>query len=214
MIIIKFGLPGCGKTTCACRDALKGTKLYKNVYVNFPCSVPGVFVIDNDCIGKYQLEDGLLIVDEGTIFADSRDHKNFSKALVKFMCLHRHYKLDIIFYIQKWDAIDIKIRTLCDNVVYIRKSYILPFLSYEYRIPYGIEFSNPKHDGHKYGEIIMGYAKPDIFGRITKGVIFRPLYYKYFDSWIAPPLLSLPSSFSPNPKNKTFLEKLRERLKK
>ena len=60
----------------------------------------------------------------------------------------------------------------------------------------------------------MGYAKPDIFGRITKGVIFRPLYYKYFDSWIAPPLLSLPSSFSPNPKNKTFLEKLRERLKK
>lgn len=213
MITIKFGLPGSGKTTCACRDALQGLKKYKNVYVNFPCSVPDVTVITNDIIGHYQLEDGLLIIDEGTIFADSRDHKNFSKSLVQFMCLHRHYRLDIIFYIQKWDAIDIKIRTLCDHVIYIRKSF-LPFLSYEYLIPYGIEFSNPKHDGHRYGEIIMGYAKPNLFGRIFKTVVFRPLYYKYFDSWIAPELMPLPNSVVKNPHRLSFLEKIRERFKK
>ena len=61
-----------------------------------------------------------------------------------------------------------------------------------YRVPYGIIIPDPKQGSEKLGEIVQGYCKPGLFGRIFGGWIFRPLYYKYFDSWEAPLLPALP----------------------
>lgn len=215
MIIIKFGLPGSGKTTDFAKTAYNARKHYKNVYGNVHMSIPDYTYIDDTCIGTYQLENGIVLIDEATLLADNRDFKSMSKALKQFLVLHRHYKLDLVFYVQKWDAVDIKIRTMCDQVYYIRKSLFLgKWISYEYRIPYGLEFSNPKTDGHRYGEIVMGYSKPRFMDRVFKGIIIRPLYYKYFDSWEAPELLPLPPIYTTNPHKPTFGEWLFNKLHK
>lgn len=200
-VSLYFGLPGCGKTTLLCAKALSGvrSKRYKHVYSNVNIAVPGVTFIKNDFIGKYDLSDALILIDEATLFADSRDHKNFPKPVMEFFLLHRHYNCDIILFTQQWDGVDRKIRVITDRVYYVYKGLLLgQWFSTYYRIPYGIIIPDPKKkDGEKLGEIVQGYCKPNFLIRLISPKLFRPKYYKYFDSWEAPPLPPLPVSFKP-----------------
>lgn len=68
-VSLYFGLPGAGKTTMMVYHALKGvkSKKYKNVYCNTHIAVPGVTFIDNECIGMYELTDGLVLIDEAVL---------------------------------------------------------------------------------------------------------------------------------------------------
>lgn len=199
-----FGLPGCGKTTILTYFAVKYTKKhspYKNVYCNIGLNVPGVIQINNSDVGQYQLEDGVLLIDEASLFADSRDYKNFNEKLLSFFLLHRHYRVDIILFNQGWDAVDKRIRVITDRVYYVYKSPLLGkwFSSY-YRIPYDIIIPDPNKkgaSGEKLGDIIQGYCKPPLLLRIFSRKIFRPNYYKYFDSWVAPKLPPLPQKSEP-----------------
>lgn len=200
-ITLKFGLPGCGKTTLMCYDALRGirSKRYEHIYCNVPISVPGVTHIDNSCIGKYNLHDGLILIDEATIFADSREFKSFGKEKVEYFLLHRHFNVDIILYCQQWDAVDKKIRTITDRVYYVYKGiWTGHWITNYYRIPYGIIIPDPNkaNGGEKLGDIVQGYAKPNFFVRLfcTKR-LYRPKYYKYFDSWEKPPRPALPDKY-------------------
>ena len=81
MISLYFGLPGCGKTTLLVKHAIQGLKKYSNVYCNVPISVPGVIYVHNSEIGYRQIENGLLLIDEASIFADSRDFNTSLKGL-------------------------------------------------------------------------------------------------------------------------------------
>ena len=189
-----FGLPGCGKTTLMSCKALEGVKKYKNVYGNVRLKVDGYTYVDNECIGKYLMRDCLILIDEATIFADNRDYKNFSKDKIKYFLEHRHFKCDIILFTQQWDGVDRKIRSITDRVYYVYKGKILGhwFTTY-YRIPYGIIIPDPKKDSgsNKLGEIVQGYCKPPLLVRLFAPKLFRPLYYKYFDSfetYYMPPL--------------------------
>lgn len=192
MIKLFFGLPGCGKTTLLAQFALKAvhSKRYKNVYSNVPLNIPGVIFVNDFEIGNYQLDNGLLLIDEATLFADSRDYKNFEKSKIAFFLLHRHYKMNIYLFTQGWDSVDKKIRVITDKVYYIYKPKLSGFLiSKYYRIPYGIIIPDPKKDdSEKLGEIIQGYCKPSFFVRLFSPILIRPLYYKYFDSWDCPEL--------------------------
>lgn len=211
-----FGLPGSGKTTLMAYFAKKAVgsfSPYKHVYSNVGLAIPGVTQIDNDCVGKYDLSEALLLLDEATLFADSRDYKAFSKNKISFFLLHRHYKVDVYLFTQQWDGVDKKIRVITDRVYYIYKGKIFGkwFSSY-YRIPYGIIIPDPNNkkggNGEKLGEIIQGYAKPHWIVRLFFTThLFRPLYYKYFDSWEAPKLLPLPDQYKPysKPSNKNIL---------
>lgn len=100
-ISLFFGLPGCGKTTLMVKHAVKAAKgkRYKNVYCNVPIAVPGVTFIDNDWIGKYNLSDCLILIDEATLFADSRAYKTFGKDKIQYFLLHRHYNADVYLFI-------------------------------------------------------------------------------------------------------------------
>ena len=126
MISLYFGLPGQGKTTILAAHALAAVrdrrKRYKHVYCNIPLKIPGVIYIDNDCIGKFDLSDALILIDEGTIFADSRDFKSFSGDKVYYFMLHRHFNVDIEIFVQQWDALDRKIRCITDRVFYKHKT--------------------------------------------------------------------------------------------
>lgn len=196
-----FGLPGCGKTTMLAAKAEKAivTGSYKNVYSNVRLSIPGVIYIDNYCIGKYDLSDCLLLIDEATLFADSRAHREFDKGKLMYFLEHRHFNADVILFTQQWDGVDRKIRVITDRVYYVYKGLILgKWFSTYYRIPYGIIIPDPKkNDSQKLGEIVQGYCKPGLLLRLFAPRIYRPRYYKYFDSWERPPMPALPKRYRP-----------------
>lgn len=205
MVRLYFGLPGCGKTTLMVANLIRDvkSKRYKNVYCNVRTSVPGVTYIDNDCIGKYNLCDGAIHIDEATLFADSRAYKEFDKGKLQYFLEHRHYNVDISLYTQQWDGVDRKIRVITDRCYYVFKTRLtgLWWTTY-YRIPYGIIIPDPKEDGsEKLGEIVQGYCKPSLIVRLFAPKLFRPKYYKYFDSWERPPLPRLPAQYVANPPN-------------
>lgn len=93
-----------------------------------------------------------------------------------------------------WDGVDRKIRVITDRCYYMYKGKLLgKWFSTYYRIPYGIIIPDPKKkDGEKLGEIVQGYCKPPWYVRLFAPRLYRPRYYKYFDSWEAPVLPPLP----------------------
>lgn len=196
MVSLYFGLPRAGKTTLLIKLAIKNRKKYKHIFANIHTTLDFVTYISNEQIGHYDTSDALLLIDEGTLFADSRDYKKFSKELIAFFMLHGHYRCDIIIFTQQWDGIDKKIRVITDKVYYVYKPKVLgAVLSRYYRIPYGIIIPDPKKDdAEKLGEIVQGYCKPPLLQRVFCGILWRSRYYKYFDSWEAPPLPPLPSA--------------------
>lgn len=198
-----FGLPGCGKTTLMASFAYKAVlgKKYANVFCNVRTSIPGVTYIDNDCIGRFDLSDGLLLIDEATLFADNRAHKEFDKGKLMYFLEHRHFNVDIMLFTQQWDGVDRKIRVITDRVYYVYKRGLFRhWITKYYRIPYGIIIPDPKkaQGGEHLGEIIQGYCKPSFLIRLFSPRIFRPRWYKYFDSWERPALEPLPTKYSPH----------------
>lgn len=217
MVCLFFGLPGCGKTTTLSKIAYtesikKGrARRYQNIYSNVRLSIPGVTYIDNDCIGKYDLSNCLLLIDEATLFADSRDFKKFDIGKLTYFLEHRHYKADIYLFTQQWDGVDRKIRVITDRVYYMYKTpFIGHWISKYYRIPYGIIIPDPKRNqsGEKLGDIVQGYSKPDLIQRLFCHRIFRPKYYKYFDSWERPHLPPLPKEYQPYKKTEKNVDQI------
>lgn len=201
-ISLYFGLPGSGKTTLlakiACETDRKienGKKCpYQHIYGNVHFSgLKHYTYIEFSDLGIYDIRNALILIDEATIEADSRDYKTFSRSSKMFFLMHRHYNVDVVFATQQWDGIDKKIRVITDRVFYIYKKGLLRhWFTRMYRVPYGIIIPDPrKSDGEKLGEIIQGYCKPSFFVRLFSPRIFRPKYYKYFDSWEAPRLPDL-----------------------
>lgn len=194
MVSLYFGLPGHGKTTVLAALAYKAIRKheYENVYSNVPLNLPGVTYIDNDCIGQFELANCLLLIDEGTLFADSRAFRSFDKGKMEYFLLHRHRRADIVIFTQQWDALDRKIRCITDRVYYVRKGWLLGrWITSMYRVPYGILFP----DGDKKGEIVQGYEKPPFLNRLFARRLYRPKYYQYFDSFALDPLPALPGSY-------------------
>lgn len=197
-VSLYFGLPGCGKTTILSYLALKAVKdpNFINVYSNVELNIPGVTFISDDCIGTFELHDGLLLIDEATLFADSRDFKNFGKGRLEYFLKHRHRNIDIVLFTQQWDGVDRKIRVITDRVYYVFKGLILGrWFSTIWKVPYKVMFPDQKSD--RAGEIIMGYVKPPLLVRIFAKKVFRPPLYKYFDSWELTPLPDLPPKYEP-----------------
>lgn len=204
-VSLYFGLPGAGKTTLLTYLAKKAlaNKKYHHVYGNIHINLPHYTYIDNDCIGTYQLENCLILIDEATLFADNRGYKTFPKHLTEFFMMHRHYNVDLVLFAQQWDGVDKKIRVITDRVYYVYKPFLLGlWFTKFYRIPYGIIIPD-KNSSEKYGEIIQGYCKPNILKRLFSPWLFRPLYYRYFDSWEHTILPALPAKYQPIPPNNT-----------
>lgn len=195
--------------------ALKGLRKnspYKHVYSNVRLEIEGLIHITVDDLGKYNIHDGLLLLDEASTMFDARDYKNFTKKLLTFFMLHRHWHVDICIWSQGWDSCDKRIRQITDTCYYCFKGPLTgKWFTRYYRIPYGIIIPDPDHGNEKLGEIIQGYCKPGLMQRIFGGWIYRPRYYKYFDSWQVPKLPELPDDRTHHVKPKLVKGRSRKR---
>lgn len=188
MITCFFGLPGCGKSTLLAKIAykeLKRIKKGKSKYVRVLSNyfIRGCSVLNFDMLGKYDMSNSLILIDEISLDADSRDFKSFSKPLKQFFILHRHYGCDIIYATQQYDGVDRKIRELTQDLYYMKKAGPLTYATAIYR----------KITITEDSEIKMGYVLPKLIKiisdiRHTMIFCFRPRYYKLFDSFDAPVL--------------------------
>lgn len=203
MISFFFGMPGCGKTTLLCslikkEDRLieKGKSIYTDILVNFPVKgFKHTHLIDFSDLGVYDFQHCLIVIDEGSVYCDNRDWKNFGKDKIRWFMLHRHYYCDIIIASQSYSGYDSKLRSITERVYFVQKKGLLGiwFTSY-YRIPYGIIIPDRKDNaGNKFGDIVEGYYKPPIFERIFCKRVFRCAYFRHFDSFYQPLKLKTPS---------------------
>lgn len=188
MITCFFGLPRSGKSTMLAKIAVnelrriqKGKSPYKRVLSNYYIAGCEKFTFEQ--IGKVDMSDSLILIDEITLDADSRDFKNFSYELKQFFILHGHYGIDIVYATQQYDGVDRKIRELTHNLYYMKKAGQLTYATAIYRHITITEES----------EIKMGYIFPTLLKiifdfRHNVEICWRPKYYRYFDSFEAPPM--------------------------
>lgn len=181
MITGVFGLTGSGKSTflayCAQRalhgkkisirgvsvqDHVKYDRVYSNYYIN------GCYQLDYNCLGKFNFENCLILIDEIMMYSDSRNYKNFSEELKYFYSHHRKYNIDVIYCSQSFSDCDIKIRNLTKHLLYCRRFGSFTLIS-PIRKQFGISNS----------QISETFELAPL---ISTKVLWGRRYFKYFDT--------------------------------
>lgn len=177
VLSLYFGLPGSGKSTYASLLVSQCLNADIPVYCNFP--VKGTYQFDPVTdLGKYNLHDCVLIIDEGGLVFNNRDFAKFSKQNLEFFKLHRHYNTEIHIFSQGINDCDIKIRQLAQKIFYIERS-LLPFSRRirEVKRYLGID---------ENGQLLDKYD----FVPFSKRFIWLPKFWNMFDSFNKPIQLS------------------------
>lgn len=179
MISCYFGPPGCGKTTLGSFFAKKYKKNYDHVYCNFFCRCAEK--IDFNDLRHFKMYNSLIILDELTLDADSRDFKSFDSELRKFFVLHRHLNCDIIYLVQDYQRADKIIRDLTFDLWTITRS-VVPFFK---RFIRANRIYRHYEINEHTSELVLGYRYSSLTERIfdsnTK-FVYAPKYYKLFDT--------------------------------
>lgn len=180
MIKAYFGVPGCGKSTILVREYKRNKRRYSHIYT-INLQIKGVPMISKEDLEKYKFVNTLILWDEITMDADNREFKSFSKDLRDFFLLHRHLGCDIIYATQNFENVDKKVRDLTSELWYMSKS-VIPFFS---------SFTSAKriyraiNINEHTSELTLGYRFCNFIESIFVSnfrLIFRPLYYRYFDT--------------------------------
>ena len=174
MITGYFGLPGCGKSTFLAKMAQQYIRHGYRVFVLDTSPVSGCELISWSDIGKYDMSGSVILLDEISLFADNRDYKSFA-----------HYHCDIVWFTQQYDGVDRKIRELTTCLYYVRAAG---------KLSYAVRIDRFIHVEKEQKQIQVGYKMTGLFRALfawlnhSVKVCYRPLYYKYFDSYDAPKL--------------------------
>lgn len=184
MIRIFFGSPGCGKTTTAVSMLYKSRKLYKYRYANFEVSDKVARECKLDRVGEWTLPpNSYLCIDEAGIEYNSRKFKSLPQKAIEWFKLHRHYKVKRIdIFSQSWEDMDITLRRLADELWYVKKIFCFTLLRRIYKRVKIDKQTEQIIDGYKlagFWNILLP------FNNCVK-IVFRPRWYKYFDSYSTP----------------------------
>lgn len=181
MIRIFFGSPGCGKTTLACRNLFKFKKHYGNTYANFENTLSKVQ--DTDGLGTWSPPfNSYYAVDEAGITYNNRLYKKLPHECIEWFKLHRHYGVDVDLFSQSWEDMDITMRRLCDELWYLRKLGPFTLCRKVIKSVTVDEQTQQIIDGYKFVKLWRQIA-PFPFHRESFKLIFRPRWYKYFDTY-------------------------------
>ena len=181
-----IGTPGAGKTSFLAMLAKKYSKTC-TVYSNTP--IKGTILINDKDVGYFNFacfgKPAVLLLDESGIAYNNRDFKNglmSDPMRLTYWKLVRHYHCTIFVASQGLD-VDKKIRDLSESMFIIKKG-LIPHTSIIQPVIRKIDVDKLSH------QLVDSYI---IGGKVLSKRIFRPLYYKYFDSWTAPVLPDYPS---------------------
>lgn len=197
MITGYFGLPGSGKSTFLAMLASKAQNKGNVVFVNEDFPIAGCYLYNFTDLGKYDIRDGLVLMDEISLDADNRDFKTFSKRSKEFFALHRHFGLDIVWATQTFDGADKKIKNLTQLLYYIRP---IGGISMAVQVA-SIMMIPTKHNLKAMAQdIFQTHVKPGFFRLLlfpfngTVKFCRRKKYYHLFDSFCVPeyPKIHLP----------------------
>lgn len=200
MIQVIFGLPGHGKTTYLAKIVTDYMKRKKHgfVYSNVNFAIPDVIYIDPlEDLGRAEIFNGIVILDESSQLFDSRDFKHFGKEKVKWFNEHRHHHISSVYCaVQKYDSLDVKIRDCAERCKWVMAYFPHTPLSLTrvWNIPRSILISQGA-DASKLtgGEIVSGYVRPPFFSRLFCTRFFGRKYWKLFNSFIVQVLPPLPA---------------------
>ncbi len=189
MIRVFFGSPGCGKTTFACCRFAKEQKLkrpnYDYFYSNFDNDL-SIRIPSLQGLGSWTFpEHSYIIIDEAGIEYNSRKYKTLDQMTIQWFKLHRHYKCDVDFISQSWEDMDITIRRLADELWYIKKFGPISIVRRVYK---SVKVDDKTHqiiDAYQFGKLLKRLL-PWPLGAKTWFIIWRPKYYKYFNTYEKP----------------------------
>lgn len=194
MIIGIFGKPRSGKTTYAAMIARKNyVKLQRSIKHNRPfkgypviyCTDPSIqhtITITYEDLGKWRPTQGsLIILEEAGVGLNNRDFKKLSRDATYLFATCGHNNVDIIWSSQTVD-VDLKLKSRTHIIYLCRKLGNFSILNL---IKFSVDVDNETHSLDDF------YFKPsniverlgDLIFRRTK-IIFRPKWYKYFNSFI------------------------------
>lgn len=183
-----FAPPGSGKS-CALaliaqkelKRIKKGKSRYKYVFTNF--AVVGCYKISLKDFDRYFIHDALIILDEVTMEADSRDWKNMSKGFVNFVVTHRHLNNDIITAVQDFTRLEKTLRSNVDRLYFLSRSP-LPFFR---RWARAKQIFRELNINAYSSDLTLGYRFSTWVDRTFRKSLYRKFYlpkaYGLFDSF-------------------------------
>lgn len=184
MFRLYFGSPGCGKTTFAVyqiyKDRIRKKPVYDYHFANFKCDIVRECSLKG--LGTWTFpEFSYVACDESGVEFNSRRFKQMAVETMQYCKEHRHYIVDIDFFSQSWHDTDLVIRDLVEEVWHLKK--IGPWtLARRIKKKVDIDEQTHKPDDMYYKLKMLRRFLPFPFGEKTFEIIYRPFYYKHFDT--------------------------------
>lgn len=203
MIIGIFGKPRSGKTTYTASIARKNyVKLQRSinsgrVFKGYPviyCTDPSIqhtITINYSDLGKWKPTKGsLIILEEAGVGLNNRNFKSLTNDAAYLFATCGHNNVDIIWSSQTVD-VDKKLKDRTHFIYLCEKRGLFSIL---HLVKFSVDVDNETHTLDDF------YFKPqgliqllgDFLFRRTK-IIYRPRWYKYFDSFIDDHIYSMPA---------------------
>lgn len=200
MITGLFGVPRVGKNTVltmiAQRELVlmkKGKSKYKHIYTDFYCK--GCEKFEYKDFRKYKAYDSLFLIEEMGMDADGRHYKSFTDEERNWFVLHGHVRCDIIYATHDYSNVDKKIRDVTEELWYLTKSCVPVVRNFTV----GTRIFRAIAINEMNAELVNGYRFSTLLEKIfsrVRMIVFRPVWYGYFDSHSEEELKDRPIMYS------------------
>ena len=139
-----MGAPGTGKTQLMAKLTREMLRKGYTVWSTEPIEGARKFDIKKDPM-RYDMQNGVVIIDEAGLYADGRAWKDFTPQQTMFFKLHRHLGLHVIVLSQDKEDADKKIRDLATKI-YVLKKWSIKRIVWMQRYTIDVRESQEKTD--------------------------------------------------------------------